>query len=126
MKQADRYMENVIEAWKSLHRITFEQGGLEAVFNHVRNLVIATLIIAAGMYATVHGPRMPALPVFQVEWTGYGVAASGLILAVLNLLDGFHKLARTKTPNLLRVLVIILYLFCSVRIAQLMFAFRIP
>jgi hypothetical protein len=126
MKQADRYMGKVIEAWKSLHQITFEQDGLEAVFNHVRNLVIATLIIATGVHATVHEPRIPALAIFQVEWCGYGVAASGLILAFLNLLDGLHRLARTKTPNLLRVLVIILYLFCSVRIAQLMFAFRIP
>jgi hypothetical protein len=125
MKRADRSIEKVTEAWKSLHRITFEQGGLEAVFNHVRNLVISTLIIAAGVHATVHGPTLSTLAIFQIESSGYGVAAIGLVLAILNLLDGLHKLARTKTPNLLRVLLIIFYLFFSVRVAQLMFAFRI-
>jgi hypothetical protein len=112
MKQADRHREET-GAWKSLYRITFEQGGLEAVFNHVRNLVISTLILAAGVHAAVHGPPTSALFVF--ESTGYAVAASGLVLAILNLLDGFHKLARTNTPNLLRVLVIVLYPIFSVR-----------
>ena len=118
-------MEKITGAWKSFQRIAFEQAGLEAVFNHVRNLVISTLIIAAGVHAIVHWPSMPALAVFGLESSGYGVAASGLILAILNLLDGFHKLARTKTPIALRVVVIILYLFFSVRVTQLMFLFRI-
>ena len=99
--------------------------GLEAVFNHVRNLVISTLIVAAGVHATVHRPHIPPVAVFELESCGYGVAATGLTLAVLNLVDGFHKLARTNTPILLRVLVIMLYLVFSVRIAQLMYAFRI-
>ena len=125
MKQPKLYIEKVTGTWKSLHRTTFEQAGLEAVFNHVRNLVVSTLIIAAGVHATVHGPTMPLVAVFKLESSGYVVAASGLILAILNLLDGLHKLARTNTPNLLRVVVIVLYLFFSIRITQLMFVFRI-
>jgi hypothetical protein len=50
---------------------------------------------------------MPVLAVFGLEASGYGVAASGLILAILNLLDGFHKLAKTNRPVLMRVVVII-------------------
>lgn len=125
MKQPKRYMAKVTGAWKIFQRIAFEQAGLEAVFNHVRNLVISTLIIAAGMSATVHGPHIPPVAVFELESCGYGVAATGLALAILNLVDGLHKLPRTNTPILLRVLVIMLYLFFSVRATQLIYAFRI-
>lgn len=125
MKQPKRYTGKVTGAWKSFQRIAFEQAGLEAVFNHVRNLVISTLIIGAGVQATVHGPSTAALTVLELESSGYGVAASGFTLAILNLLDGFHKLARTNTPILLRGVVVILYLLFSVRITQLLFLFRI-
>ena len=118
-------MEKVTGAWKSFERIAFEQAGLEAVFQHVRNLVISTLIIAAGVHATVHGHSISPLTVFGLESIGYGVALSGLILAILNLLDGFHKLAKTNKPILLRVVAIMLYLFFSVRITQLILLFRI-
>ena len=68
---------------------------------------------------------MPTLAIFELKSFGYGVAAVGLILAILNLLDGLHKLARTSTPISLRVLVIMLYLFFSVRVLQLIYLFRI-
>jgi hypothetical protein len=56
--------------------------------------------------------------------SGYGVAATGVALVILNLLDGLQKLARTKTPLTLRVLAILLYVLFSIRVAQLIVAFR--
>jgi phosphoglycerol transferase MdoB-like AlkP superfamily enzyme len=53
------------------------------------------------------------------------VAAVGFILAILNLLDGLYKLARMNAPILLRVVVIMFYLFFAVRVAQLIYLFRI-
>jgi hypothetical protein len=41
-----------------------------------------------------------------LEVCGFDVAASGVALLALNLLDGLQKLATTKTPFPLRVLVI--------------------
>ena len=125
MSQFNHHVENLTGAWNSFQQIAFERAGLKAVFEHVRNLVLATLIIAAGVHANVYWPHMPALAVFEFEPWGYGVAAVGLILAILNLLDGLHKLARRNAPILLRVLVIMLYLFFSVRVAQLIYLFRI-
>jgi hypothetical protein len=58
MKQPKRYVETITGVWKSFERITFEQAGLETVLNHTRNLVISTLIIAAGVHAAVHGASM--------------------------------------------------------------------
>ena len=53
------------------------------------------------------------------------MAAVGFILAILNLLDGLYKLARMNAPILLRVVVIMFYLFFAVRVAQLIYLFRI-
>ena len=125
MNQFNHYVENLTGAWNSFQQIAFEGAGLKDVFEHVRNLVLATLVIAAGVHGNAYGPHMPALAVFEFEPWGYGVTAVGLILAVLNLLDGFHKLARRNAPILLRVLVIMLYLFFAVQVAQLIYLFRI-
>jgi phosphoglycerol transferase MdoB-like AlkP superfamily enzyme len=125
MNQFNHHVENLTGAWNSFQQIAFEGAGLKAVFEHVRNLVLATLIIAAGVHANVYWPHMPALAIFEFEPWGYGVAAVGFILAILNLLDGLYKLARMNTPILLRVVVIMFYLFFAVRVAQLIYLFRI-
>ena len=125
MNQFNHHVENLTGAWNSFQQIAFEGAGLKDVFEHVRNLVLATLVIAAGVHANAYGPHMPALAVFEFEPWGYGVAAVGLILAILNLLDGLYKLAKMNAPILLRVVVIMFYLFFAVRVAQLIYLFRI-
>ncbi|MGA8658747.1 MAG: hypothetical protein WB586_21640 [Chthoniobacterales bacterium] len=91
MKQPYRYMERVTGAWESLQRIVFEQAGLETVFVHVRNLVIPTLIIAAGAHAIDHGPSMRALAVFELDSNGYAVAFGQPI-------TGYLKSCNTSAP----------------------------
>ena len=125
MRQPQHYMEKANSAWRSFQQIVFERGGLEVVFRHVSNLVIATLILAAGVHAVKHSSSIRVLGILEVEISGYVVAASGVILAVLNLLDGLQKLARKNYHVTLRVLVVLLYLFFYIRIMQLMSAFRI-
>ena len=119
------YIEKAKSAWKRFQLIAFESGGLEAVFRHVSNLVIVTLVLAAGVHAVKHSSSIQVLGILEVEISGYVVAASGVILAVLNLLDGLQKLARANYHVTLRVLVVLLYLFFYIRIMQLMAAFRI-
>jgi hypothetical protein len=72
-----------------------------------------------------HSSPIRALGILEVEISGYVVAASGVILAVLNILDGLKKLTRENYHMTLRVLVVLLYLFFYIRIMQLMAAFRI-
>ena len=85
-------MEKAKGAWKRFRLIAFESGGLDAVFRHVSNLVVATLILAAGIHAVKHSSSIRVVGILEVEISGYVVAASGVILAVLNLLDGLQKL----------------------------------
>jgi hypothetical protein len=124
MNRPQHCVEKANSAWASFQRIAFEQGGLEAVFSHIRNLVISTLIMAAGADAIKHALLMPLYGILDFDMSGYGVAATGVALVILNLLDGLQKLARTKTPLTLRVLAILLYVLFSIRVAQLIVAFR--
>jgi len=39
------------DTWRALQTLLLEQGGIGAIFAHLRNLVMATVIIAAGAYA---------------------------------------------------------------------------
>ena len=117
-------MEKTNSAWRSFQQIAFERRGLEAVFRHVSNLVNATLILAVGMHAVKHSSSMRVLSILEVGISGYIVVANGVFLAVLNLLDGLQKLARNNYHVILRVLVVLLYLFFYIRITQLMAAFR--
>jgi hypothetical protein len=53
MNRFNHQVDNLTGAWNSIQQIAFEGAGLKAVFEHVRNLVLATLIIAAGVHANL-------------------------------------------------------------------------
>lgn len=54
----------------------FDAGGARLVFEHARNLVVATLVLAVGLEATHHDPREIGILFFRS--TGYVVAAIGV------------------------------------------------
>jgi hypothetical protein len=95
---------------------------MRAIFDHARNLVVATLIFAAGMHATRTGESIPS--VVNVEIAGYIVAATGAVLLVLNLADGLRKLSTVKRHTLLQLLLVAIYVVVSIRVAQLVLVFR--
>ena len=84
--------------WHSLKTRLLDEGGIEAIFFSPQNLLVATVIIAAGSYATRQQPGVEMLGVLNLEIAGYGMEAIGFILVGLNLLDGLFKLARLGTP----------------------------
>jgi hypothetical protein len=102
----------------------FDGGGLEEMFRHVRNIITASLIMAAGIYATEHVNSMRIWGVLNLVSAGYFVTAIGAVLFALNLLDGLHKLAKFKQHYLLQAMLVIIYLFITVRVAQLVLGFR--
>jgi hypothetical protein len=102
----------------------FDRGGLKAVFEHARNLVVATIIVAAGFetvkrFDTIHVPGLsnPLL-------AGYVVAAAGCLLILLNFVDGLRQLHRLRWHVALQTLLVLAYLLFSLRLVQLIIAFR--
>ena len=104
----------------------FDRGGSEAIFAHARNLVIATLIVAAGTKATSPEAAPHLWGVFNVKAAGYTVAIFGTLLLGLNLVAGLRKLARANWHFVFQALLIVAYLLITIRVAQLVIAFRNP
>ncbi|OAJ63904.1 hypothetical protein A6V36_17430 [Paraburkholderia ginsengiterrae] len=102
----------------------FDRGGLKAGFEHIRNLVIATILIAAGFEAVKRFDTIDLPGLSDPVIAGYVVAGTGCILVALNFLDGLRKLSRLRWHYALQAVLGIGYLFFSVRIVQLIIYFR--
>lgn len=108
----------------SLIAVLFDQGGLKAVFEHARNAVVATLIVAAGL-GTVRTPDLSDLVgVPNPTIAGYIVVGLGCALVLLNFLDGLRKLARLRWHIVLQIALGLGYLFASIRIVQFLIFMR--
>jgi len=102
----------------------FDQEGLSTVFQHARNVLSGTMIIAAGMYAAHHLGASPLPGTWTLHVAGYVVTAIGIVLLVLNLCDGLRRLARRRHHLALRIATIVVYVALSVRLTQVIVYFR--
>jgi hypothetical protein len=102
----------------------FDRGGLRAVFEHARNAVVATIIVAAGldMAGRVHVTTL--LGLVDPLLAGYVVAGAGFALIALNLVDGLRKLANLRWHVALQAALGLGYLLVSFRIVQLVIFMR--
>jgi hypothetical protein len=107
-----------------LRTTLFDEGGAEAIFSHVRNLLIASVIIAAGTFAIRKAPDVEMLGVANEEIAGGAVAAIGFGLAGLNLIDGLLKLSKVRSSLALRIALVGLYLFFSLRLVHFVVLLR--
>lgn len=105
-----------------LRHVLFERGVSRMIFEHARNLVVATLVLAAGLEATRHDPREIGPLAFRS--TGYLVAAIGAALVLLNLADGMHRLSKARLPRRWHTLLVAVYLVLFWRVAHLILLYR--
>ena len=104
--------------WLAFYAEHVEQTSKE-IFSHVERMIIGTLIVSAGAHVS---SNEPAIVLF-----GYlrrGVELFGVILLVLNFLDGFYKLARLNWHTAYQIAMSFCYVALSVRLIQLILAFR--
>lgn len=112
------------DIWRWLNTKLFDENGIEAIFAHVRNLAIATVVIAAGSYAIRDGSNHEVFGVLDVRFTGIGVQAIGFALVALNFVDGLRKLARLGSSLALRIALVAVYVLISMRLIQLLVMLR--
>jgi hypothetical protein len=105
-----------------VRQVLFEQGVSRLIFEHARNLVVAMLVLAVGMEATKHDPSEIGILYFRSA--GYLVAAIGVLLMLLNLAEGLHRLAKVRLPGAWQVLLLAIYVVLFWRVAQLVLLFR--
>jgi hypothetical protein len=112
------------KVFQSTRARLFDQGGLKELFDHLRNLLMATLVIAAGSYAIREAAVIQLFGVLEVELAGYLVIAIGLPLVGLNALNGLLQLNRQRWHIGFRIAAIVLYLVGTVHLLPLVVVLR--
>lgn len=102
----------------------FDRGGLRAIFDHARNAVVATLIVAAGLGTTRTHDLSDLVGVPYPLIAGYVVTGLGCALIALNFIDGLRRLARLRWHVTLQIALGLGYLFASFRIVQFLIFMR--
>lgn len=102
----------------------FDDGGLDKIFRHVSNTIASSLIMAAGLYTVKYQGSLDLWGVLDTSIAGYSVAFLGMILFVLNLLDGIHQLAKFRWHFMLQIALVVVYLMVTIRVEQIVLNFR--
>ncbi len=100
-----------------------EEGLSKAVFDHVRNFLMCSLLFAAGFYSLKHPPCF-VLASWLEEYVGWTIIVMAVLLMLLNLTDGIARIARLTHKKTLIILLILIYLFISLRFVMMVFGFR--
>ena len=108
--------------------LAFYSGYVEPVskevFSHVEKMIIGTLIVSAGEHVSSNEPAIELFGYLRHSLVGRGVELFGVMLLVLNFLDGFYKLSKLDWHVAYRILMSLCYFAMSIRLIQLILAFR--
>lgn len=116
-------MHHMKARWLTFYAEHLEPATKE-VFGYVEKMIIATLIISAGEHVSSNDPAIQLFGYLRHGLIGRGVQLFGVILLILNFLDGFYKLAKLDWHVAYQVIMSICYIALSVRLVQLILAFR--
>ena len=100
-----------------------EAGMSKAVFDHVRNFLMCSLLFAAGFYSLRHPPRF-VLASWLAEYAGWTIIVMAVLLMLLNLADGIARITSLKHKKTLIILLVLLYVFISLRFLTMVVGFR--
>ena len=116
-------MAQVRARWLAFYSERIEPVSKE-LFSHIEKLIIGTLIVSAGAHVSSSEPAIVLFGYLRHGLIGRGVVLFGIILLLLNFLDGLYKLAKLNWHAAYQVLMTFLYVALSVRLIQLILAFR--
>jgi hypothetical protein len=116
-------MQEVKSRWVTFYA-DYVGPATKEMFSYVEKMVIATLIISAGEHVSSNEPAIVLFGYLRHGLVGRGVELFGIVLLVLNFLDGFYKLARLNWHAAYQVVMSFCYIALSVRLVQLILAFR--
>ncbi len=116
-------MQDIKSRWLTFYAEHIEQTSKE-IFGHVEKLIVGTLIVSAGAHVSSTEPAIVLFGYLRHGLVGRGVELFGVVLLVLNFLDGFYKLARLDWHAAYQIVMSICYIALSVRLIQLILAFR--
>jgi hypothetical protein len=109
--------------WHGFYAEHVEQS-VQAVFGHVERIIVGTLIISAGTHVSTNEPAIMLFGYLRHGLVGRGVELFGVILLTLNFFDGLYRLSKSDWHTVLQIIMTICYIALSVRLVQLILAFR--
>jgi hypothetical protein len=109
--------------WLAFYSENIEHLSKE-IFSHVEKMIIGTLIVSAGAHVSSSEPAIVLFGYLRHGLVGRGVELFGLILLLLNFLDGLYKLAKLDWHVAYQLVMSLCYIALSVRLIQLILAFR--
>jgi hypothetical protein len=92
--------------------------------SYVEKMVIATLILSAGAHVSSNEPAIVLFGYLRHGLIGRGIELFGIVLLVLNFLDGLYKLSKLDWHAAYQIVMSLCYFVLSVRLVQLILAFR--
>lgn len=108
---------------KQFH-IELDNGLSQSVFNHLRNYLMCSFLLAVGVAESQNGTAPVFGQVLEHDYTGMGLIGLSCILISLNLYDGIRKISTYKYHLIFTVMLIILYFVASIRVVELALHFR--
>lgn len=101
-----------------------DSGKSKELFDHVKNLVIFSLLLALGTN-DYHHPKSNIFGIFPSEYLGIGVIALALFAISLNFYDGIRKLSKLEHHKLLISFLILLYTILTIRVVEVAWYYRL-
>jgi hypothetical protein len=109
--------------WRTFCAEHLEQAST-AIFNYVERMIVATLIISAGAHVSSNEPSVVLFGYLRHGLVGRGIELFGIVLLALNFLDGLYKLSKLDWHAAYQIAMSLCYIALSVRLVQLILAFR--
>lgn len=94
------------------------------VFDHLRNYLMCSFLLSIGIMEFKGETGIYLGQVGEYNYSGIGIIGLSCILICINLLDGIRKISRYKYHLLYTVILIILYVWMSLRVIELALQFR--
>ena len=94
------------------------------IFSHIEKMIIGTLIVSAGAHVAADEPLIALFGYLRHELIGRGVILIGAVLLLLNFIDGLSKLAKQEWHLAIQLVMSFCYIILSIRLVQLILAFR--
>lgn len=116
-------MPDIKSKWLTFYGEHLEETTKE-VFSYVERMIVGTLIISAGAHVSSNEPAIVLFGYLRHGLVGRGVELFGIGLLVLNFLNGLCKLAKLDWHTVYQIAMSICYIVLSVRMIQLILAFR--
>jgi hypothetical protein len=116
-------MGEIRARWLTFYADHVEPASKE-IFSHVEKLIVGTLIISAGAHVSSNEPAIVLFGYLRHGLVGRGVELFGVALLLLNFVDGLYKLAKLNWHTAYQIVMTFCYIALSVRLVQLILAFR--